>query len=250
MIYHILNGDSLAHTFRDTFIEGEIIVTREALIEGSLEGDTLEEFWNTRAITLGITHKEYYDTSVKEFMKIMNAPHGSVFNLWFEYDLFCQVNMWFLLSLIYNSAGNKKVYAVYSSYINKEDKNFWNGFGPADTNDLGNCYTNRILLNEKNILFGTELWKKYKANDLQGLKILSEEQTPAFPYIKEVIQAHIDRFPGKGRKGRPEKVIEGILKNTSRGFNSVFQEFRKRESIYGFGDVQFKKIYDRVIHNR
>lgn len=34
MIYNILNGDSLAYSFPDTKIEGDVIVVREALIDG------------------------------------------------------------------------------------------------------------------------------------------------------------------------------------------------------------------------
>jgi hypothetical protein len=31
-------------------------------------------------------------------------------------------------------------------------------------------------------------------------------------------------------------------------FGTVFQEFCKRESIYGFGDLQVKRIFDEVVH--
>ena len=36
MVYNILNGDSLAYSFPDAKIEGEIIVVREGLIDGEL----------------------------------------------------------------------------------------------------------------------------------------------------------------------------------------------------------------------
>jgi hypothetical protein len=38
MVYNILNGDSLAYSFPDTKIEGDIIVVREGLIDGNLSG--------------------------------------------------------------------------------------------------------------------------------------------------------------------------------------------------------------------
>src|SRR5690349_1245447 len=127
MVYHILNGDSMAYSFPDTKIEGEIIVVREALIDGDLSGDDLQVFWHSRAKHIGLTEAEYQDKVANEFEKIINAPNDSEFNLWFEYDLFCQVNMWFVISLINNLPVNKKVYAVYTSYLNRTDKHFWNG---------------------------------------------------------------------------------------------------------------------------
>src|SRR5688572_5416160 len=132
MVYNILNGDSLAYSFPEAKIEGEIVVVREALIEGKLSGDNLHDFWQSRARYLGITENEYNNSVVKEFEKIMNAPGTSEFNLWFEYDLFCQVNMWFVVSIINRLSIKKKVFAVFTSYLDKTSSQFWNGFGPAN----------------------------------------------------------------------------------------------------------------------
>ena len=108
MIYNILNGDSLAYSFPDAKIEGDIIVVREGLIDGNLSGNNLQDFWHSRASYMGLTEAEYHDKIVSEFEKIMNAPDDSEFNLWFEYDLFCQVNMWFVISIINSLSAIKK----------------------------------------------------------------------------------------------------------------------------------------------
>jgi hypothetical protein len=247
MMYHILNGDSLAYSFPDAKIEGNIIVCREALIDGDLSGDNLHNFWQSRAKALKTTTTEYHNAVVTEIEKIRNAPDDSDFNLWFEYDLFCQVNMWFVLSIINSLPIKKKVFAVYTSHLDKTSKQFWNGFGPANSNELKVCYANRTLLSEADINFGHELWKAYKNGDLNELTNLAKHQSLAFPYLQEVVKAHVDRFPKDGTKGRPEKVIEDITKNISTDFNEVFKEFWNRESIYGFGDTQLKSIYDRVM---
>lgn len=248
MRYHILNGDSLAVTFPQAEIPGEIIVVREALIDGDLSGHSLQDFWQARAKYIGIPGDEYSNKVAAEFEKIIYAPEGSEFNLWFEYDLFCQVNMWFVLSLINRLQGDKKVFAVYTTYLNKEDKNFWNGYGPAEAGDIAFCFDHKIELNKRDLQYGADLWNAYKINDLEKLKGLSTIQSPAFPYIREVVEAHLERFPKDGEKGRPEKVVADITTNISTDFNKVFHEFWKRESIYGFGDVQVKKIYDEIMH--
>lgn len=247
MIYNILNGDSLAYSFPDTKIEGEIIVVREALIDGDLSGNDLQGFWRSRAKHIGLTGAEYQDKVASEFEKIIHAPDDSEFNLWFEYDLFCQVNMWFVISLINNLPVNKKVYAVYTSYLDRADKHFWNGFGPANSSQLQICFADRILLSGADLQLGQELWTAYRNNDLEELNHLAENQSLAFPYLREVVKAHVDRFPKDGTRGRPEKVIEDITKNVSTDFHEVFKEFWNRESIYGFGDTQLKHLYDKVI---
>ncbi|MES2645577.1 MAG: DUF1835 domain-containing protein [Bacteroidota bacterium] len=250
MVYHILNGDSLAYSFPDAKVEGEIIVVREALIDGELAGDNLHEFWQSRARHLGVTENEYHHSVVKEFEKILHAPGNSVFNLWFEYDLFCQVNSWFVLSVIHSLSIKKKVFAVYTSYLDKSSKQFWNGFGPANSDELKICYAGKIFLSEADLHFGQELWTAYKNGNLEALTDLSKHPSAAFPYLQEVVKAHVDRFPKDGTKGRPEKVIEDIIKNKSTDFHKVFEEFWKRESIYGFGDTQLKILYDKLMQNR
>jgi len=250
MVYNILNGDSLAYSFPDTKIEGYIVVVREALIDGSLSGDNLHEFWQLRANYMGLTEAEYQNNVVKEFEKILNASDNSEFNLWFEYDLFCQVNLWFVISIINSLPIKKKVYAVYTSYLDKTSKQFWNGFGKANSSDLRICFADRTLLNDADLQLGQDLWVAYKTGNLEELTRLARNQSSAFPYLQEVIKAHVDRFPGDGTMGRPEKVIEEIIKNVSTDFHIVFKEFWNRESIYGFGDTQVKHLYDKIMHYR
>jgi hypothetical protein len=250
MVYHILNGDSLAYSFPNAKIEGDIIVVREGLIDGDLSGDNLHDFWHSRAKYMGLTDAEYHDKAVSEFEKIINAPENSEFNLWFEYDLFCQVNLWFVISIINSLPVKKKVYAVYTSYLDKTSKQFWNGFGPANSDELKVCYASRISLSEADINFGQQLWKAYKNGNLEELTNLSRHQSLAFPYLQEVVKAHVDSFPKDGTRGRPEKVIEDITKNISTDFHQVFKEFWSRESIYGFGDSQLIHLYDKVMHDR
>jgi hypothetical protein len=250
MVYHVLNGDSLAYSFPDTKIEGDVIVVREALVDGDLSGENLYDFWQSRAKNIGLTEIEYHNKVVKEFEKIMSARDDAEFNLWFEYDLFCQVNMWFVISILKSLSIKKTVYAVCSSYLARTDKQFWNGFGPANSDDLKVCFAKRTLLSEVDLQLGQGLWTAYKSDNLEKLIGLASNQSPAFPYLQEVIQAHVDRFPKDGMKGRPERVLEDITKNISTDFHKVFKEFWNRESIYGFGDHQVKRLYDKIMHDR
>ena len=64
-----------------------------------------------------------------------------------------------------------------------------------------------------------------------------------------VCRAHIDRVPKQGKKGRPERAVEEIIEHTGSNFIDVFNQFSKREGVYGFGDCQVKLIYDRVLND-
>ena len=249
MEYHVLNGDALYERFMATGLPGEVVVARECLVEGDLSGDTLPEFYKTRAayLSAGYNEKEeyYFSNVVKQFDIIQQASDGAEINLWFGYDLFCRANMWFIISLLYRSPQKKKIYVVYPSYLPAE--NAWDDFGGAATGDLLTCYRDRILFNEQEIMLGNSLWTAFKENNLAALEKLSQQPTTGFPYLHEVCTAHIERFPANNQKGRPEQVIAGIIEEKGADFPAVFREFYKKEAIYGFGDLQVKHLYDKVL---
>ena len=101
--YHILNGDALKEQFPED-IKGTLIIARECLIEGNVDGDTFDSFFNNRAQFISKNYgdtKEAYLQNVKtEFQKILTLEPDSNVNLWFEDDLFCQVNFWFIIHLL------------------------------------------------------------------------------------------------------------------------------------------------------
>jgi len=59
--------------------------------------------------------------------------------------------MWFVISIINSLSIKKKVYAVYTSYLDRNDKQFWNGFGQATSSELNICFTERIPLNDNDL---------------------------------------------------------------------------------------------------
>ncbi len=243
MTNHIVNGDALAFTLPAAKLPGEVIVCRETLMEGDLSGDTLAAFWETRAKYLKLGSHEYETVVLSELEKITAARDGDEYNCWFEYDLFCQVNMWFILSMLHQLPQKIKVFAVYSSQLGAGDPNFWNGFGRATADDLKACFLKRIPLKKADLEFGSQLWQAYRAGDNSLLTKLSKKASAAFPFIEPVIAAHTDQE-------RPERSIITMLDNGITGFTEIFKAFCKTEGIYGFSDARLKIIYDEIMKKR
>ncbi len=237
---HVLSGDSLVEPFGKTNIDGEIIVCRECLIDGDLMAENLEEVWNVRDEYLSksfIKPDNFYREKVKsEFDRLIENADGSEINLWFEYELFCQVNLWFCLSLLKDK--NVEIFVVYP--IIKDEKDIWKGFGFLDEEDLKASFEQRIKLGKEDILLGVELWKAFQAKDFQALEELSKTESKSFPTLKEVGKAACEI------EMRPKETLQKIIKNGETDFGKVFREFNKTEGIYGFGDLQVKKIFDHL----
>lgn len=236
MVFHILNGDALGGTFALSGIHGEVIVCREALVDGPVSFVNDEAFWNGRANFLQnqfVTEEGEYERIVRqEFNRISSlTPDDDIF-LWFEHDLFCQANMWFIVSLL-KRKGLTHAYRI--SPLPKLNTK-WQGFGHHAPEDLKICLSNRVEFSPGDLSLGDELWRAYSQNDIPRLTTLSGTLSPCFPRLDEVCKAEIDRK----KNGRPRKVLQEILGKGHSDFNEIFSQFSQREGIYGFGDLQVK----------
>lgn len=238
---HILAGDALAGDFREAGIEGDVIVCRECLVAGDVDSQSLPEFWSARAKFITAAYSEdgikYFEDVVSEFEKIFNISSSDEIYLWFEYDLFCQVNMWFVLHLI-NQKGLTEVYRV--APVTRNETDLWKGFGRMTADDLRKCFDARVKFSKEDIELGVNLWLAYQKEDLERLESLSNTQSECFPYLKEVCTAEIERK----RDRRPQKTLEKITANGITDFKEIFAAFAAEEGVYGFGDSQVKAMYE------
>lgn len=245
-----MNGDCLAEQLAQTNINHDFIVCRECLIDGDVNAGGLADFWSIRAKYIAenfnVPTREYYSKTVREFEKLDKLPDHSEVCLWFENDLFCQANMWFVISIL-TAHPSLKIFRVFPMIEHKPD--IWKGFGIAKPENLQLAYDNKILFTQDDLELGRNLWAAYQNGDLDKLKHLAKTKSGCFQYLEEVCQAHMDRFPTDKSLSRPERVIKEIMETKSREFSIVFTEFTEKEGIFGFGDSQIKKMYDRLIQS-
>jgi hypothetical protein len=243
----LLNGDCLAEQLKDTELPVERIVFREALISGPVGGATWEEFWETRIEFLtkqyGATALEVHEKTVAELEKIRGLADGVELSLWFEDDLFCQVNLWFVLNLLSESP-NIKIYRVFPP--ESSPANIWRGLGDASTAALTQAYEAKVPFTSFDLALGKNLWEAYRLGDGAQLTTLSKSVSPCFRQLAEVCQAQLGRISEDPSERRPEKVILELLAMGITDFEPLFSQFSEREGIYGFGDLQVRELLDSI----
>jgi hypothetical protein len=240
---HILNGDSLKNQF-PTGIQGDIIVTRECLVDGSVKGDHLETFYQTRAHFIsdnyaGHTTEDYFKRTVSEFEKMKNIGQETDINLWFEDDLFCQVNFWFVLNFL------AKFKKTNPTYLVRPNIHTPYGFSGLSETELISIYKTRTRLTAIDKL--SSLWVFYANDETEELLRTAKELENKYPFILPAVTAHIQQIPDKQNPGRPVKSLVQIMHDLeTKDFGLVFKEFNRREFIYGFGDLQVKRLFDTL----
>lgn len=247
MQHHILNGDALEEQFPADQIDGILIICRECLIDGNIKGDALFEFWDNRATFIeksyGSKPGKYNNQVLPQFQKILGLPVGVPVNLWFGDDLFCQINLCYIIHLLDVVGIRDTVHIV------KAQRDNWHEFGGMSSKELVAAYENKQKLTKKEFKVLLQCWSTFQQNDLEQLKALSLSKMPNFPLFEEVIQAHIDRFPATGL-GRPQRQLLAIQERLQTdNYGVIFREFNKLEGIYGFGDLQVKRMLDELTVN-
>jgi len=241
---HILNGDKLAMQFPDV-IPGEKIIVREALIDGPVKADSLEEFWKIRSRFINENYPDasdldYSKLSISEFEKILNLPSDSKIYCWFEEDLFCQVNLWFVIYLLRGHPGD-----VFLILPFPDSPYHFTNLSERDLVDSFNSKAHFLNIKEREIL--ETLWHYFQNGEIFEALLIGELFNERFPFLKKAIEAWRDMIPVGEFPGKPKATLLEIKKELqTEEFQPIFNEFQKRLPIYGFGDLQVKKLLNEM----
>ena len=244
-IYHILNGDSLKNQF-PTSILGELVVARECLVDGNIQGEDINELFVNRARYLEsysqIPAGTYFESTVPEITKITNIPADSAIYCWFEDDLFCQANLWFVLHLLSKQQQGYKIYLVRPNLGNEYS------FGLMSNNELIIAYNTATNITVTELKSLSSLWPSYQDKDFDNLLLIAESFLRKYPFLLPAVNAELDRLPDASGYGRPERQLLLIMKNLeTEDFSTVFRLFQQSEALYSFGDLQVKRIFDELL---
>jgi len=245
---HILNGDSLKYQFPKG-INGKIVIMRECLVDGDVQGNDLNEFFVNRANFVEsydeVPKGTYIETSVPELEKIaalgQEQKQEKTIYCWFEEDLFCQVNFWFVLYLLAKQPNLNKLYFVRP----KQGSEY--SFGHMNKEELQASFNQSTLISLSELSILVKLWPCYQQRRFNEMLQLCQLLPSQWQFLQLAIHAQIDRAPDDSGYGRPERSLLKIMKELETvSFGSVFQEFVKREAIYSFGDLHVKRMFDHL----
>lgn len=237
--YHLLNGDALKECFPPA-LNGEKLIFRECLVDGPVSHQEEAIFYTERIKFLcahyGAEGKdEYSRLFLSQMKKLDEIPKTTALFLWFEADLFCQVNLWYCLHRLFKNNKKQSLYLVMPPDFTPFS------FAGLDAQRLKTCFQNAKPI--KSIEAWAELWEAYQRNDTEDLLSKAKLLQNEFPFVYTAVQAHLDRIPTKNNIGRPLERLKTILKElNSPKFGDIFQEFCKTEAHYGFGDLTVKRL--------
>ncbi len=246
-LLHITNGDNFTSKLQSLHLKGDIITWREMLCEGkTLCNVGSESFWKTRFEFLNKNYKVskswFVEKTLKEYRSLCNHKQQDQIVLWFEYDLFCQINMLAVLSWLKTHRRHAEISLVCSG--KEDDSDTLYGLSEVSDERLLELYENRTILSQDDIEFADYVWQLYCSDNPIRLENLVAHNNFQFEYLSDALKTHLKRFPTikNGLNELENRVLETAMNQRPGSRKELLGEVLKNQGYYGFSDTQYNRI--------
>ena len=244
-ILHITNGDSTTSYLKKLHFSGDFITWREMLCEGKTTTDIgSETFWKNRFSFLNSSYKiskrKFIDYTLKEYRSLCSKKESNEIVLWFEYDLFCQINMIAVISWLKKYRKGYHISLVCSGKVNDSRK--LKGLSELNENQIHQHYKNRIDLSQDDIEYADYIWQLYCSESPLRLETIYKFNSESpFQYLAAAIEAHLLRFPSinNGLNQIENTILKTVEKKHFSSKNQLIKNLLQTQNSYGFGDIQY-----------
>ena len=245
---HITNGNDLTDYLKELEYTGGFLTWQEMLCEGpTVEQVDSQNFLNLRKTFLS----EFYEVEMneEEFKKeldvLNNTDQFQEIVLWFEYDLFCHINMMAIISMLNQKKIQLPLYLVCSGRVKGE--NDLKGLVELKPDQLHHHYKNKITLTEEDRNLMSALWRIYCGTDHNLFKPYIVQKS-SFPYLASCLKAHLQRFPDSltGLSTLEMHTLHIISDQKIKSRRHLLGYILNFQGYYGFGDLQINKMIETL----
>jgi hypothetical protein len=245
---HITNGNALTDVLNELEIKGDIFTWQEMLCEGpTIAHIDSDEFIDVRKQFLSKFYAIEINESElrKELNKLNSVEDYKEIILWFEYDLFCHINLLGVMTLLHQKQINLPLYLVCSGRI--EGEKSLKGLTELSQEQLLKHYDDRVKLTNKDIDLAITLWRTYCGKDHNLFKRYIVQES-SFKYLSNCLKAHLKRFPDfkSGLGVLEQNILEIVRDNDIKSKHHLLGYILNYQGFYGFSDLQFERMIQQL----
>ncbi|MFX0556917.1 DUF1835 domain-containing protein [Maribacter sp. CXY002] len=250
-VLHITNGDSFTERLKKLNLDGDIITWREMLCEGkTLTNVGSESFWKTRFEFLNKNYKVskswFIEKTLKEYRSLCNHKQQDHIVLWFEYDLFCQVNMLAVISWLLTNRKYAEISLVCSG--NEDDSNKLYSLNDLSDEQLHTLYKNKKILSQDDTEYADYVWQLYCSNNPIRLENLTDFNEYQFDYLGDAVKTHLKRFPSiaNGLNEMENTMLRLAMDEKPTSKTDFLETILSTQNNLGFADTQYNRAIERL----
>jgi hypothetical protein len=240
---NITNGDSAAGTLSEAGIEGKIIPWRDVLHEGPVDSSvSLEELSKQRARFIAQQGWDDFAHVSGDFVErdhaIRHLDYFEEIVLWFEDDLYDQLQLIQLLDFFARGAGRGKKLGmvIVDGYI-----------PPLSATELKALDKKRAPVTAEQLALGKRAWEAFGSPDPTQIADLLNQTTSALPYLARALTRQLEEFPStdNGLSRSEREALTAIEAGHATPVKAFLEVAKKQESIF-LGDIVFYSYLQRL----
>ena len=247
---HIINGDGTFFPFQKSGISGQTAIWREMFCEGPTGQLSSPSFWKQREEFLSSKYpseNKYTEIVLPEWEKIKQFADFQEVVLWFEHDLFCQLNLIGLLSWFADQNLEHVKLSMVSPSKHEKHPNF-QGMGQLAPEDFPPLYQERTPISKETLDIAKKVWNLYSASDANELWNYSlTTEFKGLPHLKTALQIHFERFPNKrtGLNTKESFILSQFANAKSLSTRELMRSLLLNgNTLWGLGDAQYFRMLE------
>jgi len=240
---NITNGDSAAGTLSEAGVEGKILPWRDVLHEGPVDSSlSLEELSKVRARFISGRNWDDFAHVSGDFAErdrvIRHLDYFDEVVLWFEDDLYDQLQLIQLLDFFGRGAARGKTLSVIvvDGYI-----------PPLSVDEIKRLDKVRQRVTPEQLELAKRAWKAFGSDDPTSISRLLDQSTTALKYLAAALRRHLEEFPStdNGLSRSEREALSAIQAGHTTPVAAFLEVARKQESIF-LGDMVFYSYLERL----
>jgi hypothetical protein len=212
-LLHVTNGDSAGDTLQHTTLGGDVLAWRDTLHAGPVPAVPRAELLRLRAGFLGDAgwgcRRMILASLESRDRRLLRAfGEGAEVVLWFEHDLYDQLQLLDALSLAHDAGGSPELIVV-GSFPGKPS---FRGLGELTADELATLWPERRPAGVEALATAADAWDAVRAPEPTQLAEWADRDEPQLPFLAPALQRLLEELPapGDGLSGTERRALTAV----------------------------------------
>lgn len=248
---HVANGSSTTRTLEEAGVPGLLSIWADVLYDGPVPGGVSDaELLEVRREFHAGPPGSPGDDPVNDLRRWRQIiEHHDAYDelvLWFEHDLFDQLNLIQILSWLHHRLPSSKVVSLIciGSYPGRPD---FKGLGELTPAELAPLLDTRQPVTEAQYELAERAWSAFREATPEALDDLTRTNTSALPYLAPAIVRFLQEYPWTtDGLSRTERCLLRLAEGGSIQLGSAFRRMHEDERAYYVTDTSLMELAESL----